>query len=63
MYFGFLMVLLGWTAFLSNALAFVSTPVFVPYIYRFQIHPEERALASRFDYQFLAYKTKVRRWV
>ena len=30
---------------------------------RFQIRPEERALASRFERDFSAYKASLRRWV
>jgi protein-S-isoprenylcysteine O-methyltransferase Ste14 len=30
---------------------------------RFQIQPEERALASRFGPAFTAYASRVRRWI
>jgi len=63
MYLGFLMALLGWGVFLSNALALGLIPGFVIFMNRFQIRPEERALASRFGHDFSAYKTRVRRWV
>jgi len=63
MYLGFLLILLGWAAYLSNALAFALVPGFVLYINRFQIGPEERALASRFGPEFAAYKSRVRRWI
>ena len=46
MYFGFLLVLLGWAIFLSNALAVALIPAFVVYMNRFQIGPEERAHGS-----------------
>ena len=47
--------------FLSNALALALIPVFVVYTNRFQIGPEERALASLFGYEYLAYNARVRR--
>jgi protein-S-isoprenylcysteine O-methyltransferase Ste14 len=63
MYLGLLLVLLGWGVFLSNALALIWIPVFVIYMNRFQISPEEQALSRLFSHDFLAYKTKVRRWI
>jgi protein-S-isoprenylcysteine O-methyltransferase Ste14 len=52
MYLGFLLVLLGWAMFLSNAMAFQFLPVFIFYMNRFQIEPEEKALHSLFGQQF-----------
>ena len=63
MYLGLLLMLLGWAAFLSNALAFVVVPLFVLYMNRFQIVPEERALSALFGAEFDAYATRVRRWL
>jgi len=63
MYLGLLLVLLGWSSFLANALAFVFVPVFILYMNRFQIHPEERVLVSMFGQEFMAYRSKVRRWL
>ena len=63
MYVGFLMVLIGWAVYLSNALAFLFAPAFVLYMNRFQIEPEERALTARFAEEFVAYKKQVRRWL
>ena len=63
MYLGLLLVLLGWATFLSNALAFVFLPVFILYMNRFQIAPEERVLVSVFGQEFTAYLSKVRRWL
>jgi protein-S-isoprenylcysteine O-methyltransferase Ste14 len=63
MYLGLLLILLGWAAYLSNALAFALVPGFVLYINRYQVGPEERALASRFGPEFAAYKARVRRWI
>jgi protein-S-isoprenylcysteine O-methyltransferase Ste14 len=63
MYLGFLLVLLGWAIFLSNALAFVFLPVFIVYMNRFQIEPEEKALHSLFGPQFVMYTLRARRWL
>lgn len=63
MYLGMLFGLLAWAVFLSNAAAFMVAPLFVLYLNRFQIIPEERALAARFGKDFAAYTDKVRRWL
>jgi protein-S-isoprenylcysteine O-methyltransferase Ste14 len=63
MYLGFLLVLVGWAVLLSNALAFVFVPAFIFYMNRFQIDPEEKALAGKFGQEFLDYKSRVRRWL
>ena len=63
MYLGLLLILTGWAIFLANAVAFVFLPVFVLYLNRFQIEPEERALALKFGAQYAAYRAKVRRWL
>jgi protein-S-isoprenylcysteine O-methyltransferase Ste14 len=63
MYLGFLVVLLGWAVFQSNLVAFLLLPAFVFYMNRFQIEPEEKALVALFGQSFVAYKTRVRRWL
>ena len=63
MYLGFLLGLLGWAIFLSNARAFFLLPAFIVYMNRFQIEPEEKALARLFGEQFVAYRSRVRRWL
>jgi protein-S-isoprenylcysteine O-methyltransferase Ste14 len=63
MYLGFLLALIGWAVFLSNALAFLLLPVFIFYMNSFQIEPEERALASLFGQEFITYRSRVRRWL
>jgi protein-S-isoprenylcysteine O-methyltransferase Ste14 len=63
MYLGFLLCLAGWALLLSNVLAFVFLPIFVLYLNRFQILPEERALATLYGEQFTAYRERVRRWL
>ncbi|MDH1011872.1 isoprenylcysteine carboxylmethyltransferase family protein [Pseudomonas nicosulfuronedens] len=63
MYLGFAIVLLGWCVFLGSALAVLGVAVFVLYIGRFQIRPEERALRDLFGAEFDAFCGRVRRWV
>jgi protein-S-isoprenylcysteine O-methyltransferase Ste14 len=63
MYLGFLLLLAGWTLFLSNLAPAFVLPVFVAYMNRFQIEPEERILAAKFGAPFADYLTTVRRWI
>jgi protein-S-isoprenylcysteine O-methyltransferase Ste14 len=63
MYLGLLLVLTGWAIYLSNPFSFVLVPVYMLYIDRFQIAPEERALTSLFGSDFTAYQSRVRRWI
>jgi len=63
MYLSMLLCLCAWAVYLSNWLALLFLPLFVLYINRFQIMPEERALSSLFGPQYAAYKEKVRRWL
>lgn len=63
MYLGLLLALLGWGLYLANVYAFVLGFAFVPYMNRFQIRPEERALRQSFGLQFREYCGQVRRWL
>jgi protein-S-isoprenylcysteine O-methyltransferase Ste14 len=63
MYLGGLIMLLGWAIFLSNALAFLFLPIYILYINRFQIAPEERALTLLFGETYVAYQMRARRWL
>ncbi len=58
-----LITLVGWAVFLANPLALLGLPLFVLYINRFQIAPEERVMASLFGADYAAYKERVRRWI
>jgi len=62
MYLGLLLALVAWVVFLGNVLALLPVVAFVAYMNRFQITPEERALAAMFGTEFKAYKQRVRRW-
>ena len=63
MYLGMSLVLLGFCAYLASLLAVVAVLVFVAYITRFQIMPEERLLLKIFGEPYAQYKKSVRRWV
>jgi protein-S-isoprenylcysteine O-methyltransferase Ste14 len=63
MYLGFVLLLLGWAALLSNLAALALLPAFIVYITSFQIMPEEHALASLFPHAYPAYRARVRRWI
>jgi protein-S-isoprenylcysteine O-methyltransferase Ste14 len=63
MYLSLVLYLLAWGVYLSNWLALLFLPVFVLYITRFQIGPEERALSALFGQEYAAYRGRVRRWL
>ena len=63
MYVGMALLLLAWAVYLSSLLAFAGPVVFVLYITRFQIQPEERALQAIFGEDFARYAARVRRWL
>ena len=62
-YLGDLVLLLAWAMYLWSPTALVLTPLFVVYIDRFQIKPEERVLGDLFGSRYTEYKTRVRRWI
>jgi protein-S-isoprenylcysteine O-methyltransferase Ste14 len=63
MYLGGLIMLLGWAILLPNVLGFLFLPLYVLYINRFQIAPEERVLTSLFGETYAAYQVRTRRWL
>ncbi|RUO24533.1 isoprenylcysteine carboxylmethyltransferase family protein [Aliidiomarina minuta] len=63
MYLGFLLILFGWAWYLMSLLAFLWLPLFVVYMNRFQIQPEERYMVHKFGEEFHAYTARVRRWI
>jgi protein-S-isoprenylcysteine O-methyltransferase Ste14 len=63
MYLGFLLSLVSWSIYLSNLYVVLGPVIFVLYMNRFQIAPEERILSARFGGTYDAYKTAVRRWL
>jgi protein-S-isoprenylcysteine O-methyltransferase Ste14 len=63
MYLGLAVALLGWAAFLSAAWPLLGPVLFVLYVNRFQIRPEERVLAELFGAEYANYARRVRRWL
>ena len=63
MYLGMALLLLGWGLFLGNLPGLLLVAGFVIWINRFQIAPEERALAARFGPAFARYCGETRRWI
>lgn len=62
MYVGMACLLLAWACWLAGAWTFAGPVLFVAYITRFQIVPEERVLRERFG-DYAAYSSRVRRWL
>ncbi len=63
MYLGQALLLLAWAVWLAHALALLLVALYPLWITRFQILPEERALAARFGADYAAYRARVRRWL
>ncbi|NNK33841.1 MAG: isoprenylcysteine carboxylmethyltransferase family protein [Xanthomonadales bacterium] len=63
MYLGFLLLLIGWAAFLDNAYSLAALPLIVLSLTQLQIRPEEDALQSRFGSDWEDYARRVRRWI
>lgn len=63
MYVGMCCLLLAWAVYLSALLPFAGPVLFVLYMTRFQIQPEERVLRRLFGEQFVQYTSRVRRWL
>ena len=63
MYVGMGLLLLAWAVYLSALLPFAGPAIFVVYITRFQIQPEERVLKGIFGVEYSTYTARVRRWL
>ena len=56
-------LLAAWALWLGDAAALAGIPLFVAYVGRFQVLPEERALRERFGEAYCAYLSRTRRWL
>jgi protein-S-isoprenylcysteine O-methyltransferase Ste14 len=63
MYAGFLLALVAWALWLGSLPACLLPLLFVKYMNRFQIAPEERSLSAKFGAPYDAYLLRVRRWI
>jgi len=63
MYLGMAIVLLGVALYLADITAYLGLALFVRFISRYQIEPEERVLLEKFGAEFEAYQAQVRRWL
>ncbi len=63
MYLGMFLVIMGWAIRMDGLLPILVTLLFIPYMTRFQIAPEEWAMMSLFDGAFEEYRSRVRRWM
>ncbi|WP_047042573.1 methyltransferase family protein [Vibrio mexicanus] len=63
MYVALLMLLIGLGYWLGNWASLLCPVLFVLYMNRFQIQPEERVLESLFGNDYIAFKQRVRRWI
>ena len=62
-YLGMVIILLGSAVIFADITAFLVVLLFVRYITRYQIEPEEACLLEKFPADFAAYCEQVRRWV
>jgi protein-S-isoprenylcysteine O-methyltransferase Ste14 len=63
MYVGMTLLLTAWAVQLSGLWPFAGPALFVLYMDRFQIVPEERVLHALFGEAYSAYAARVRRWL
>lgn len=63
MYLGLVLLLSAWAFHLSAAWSFLGPVLFILYINRFQIDPEERVMRGKFGEEYAGYISRVRRWI
>ena len=63
MYVGAVFVLLGCFVAFGAVSSALGLPVFIAYITRYQIRPEEQVLLAKFGSEYAAYAAQVRRWL
>ena len=63
MYLGLAGILTGVTLFLQAWLGFIAIPIFILYINKYQIAPEEKILAEKFKDDYISYCSTVKRWI
>ena len=63
MYLGLAFLLGAWAVLLGAPWSLLGLVLFVVYLNRFQIRPEERALGAAFGVAYETYRAAVRRWL
>lgn len=63
LYLSLLMLLVAYAIRLDAALMWLGPLFFAAYVTRFQIAPEERALALKFGEDYQRYRARTRRWI
>ncbi|MDF2152356.1 isoprenylcysteine carboxylmethyltransferase family protein [Vibrio sp. CAU 1672] len=63
MYFALLLLIIALGLWWQHLSVFLCSAVFVFYMNKFQIKPEEQVLERLFGEEYLKYKNRVRRWI
>jgi protein-S-isoprenylcysteine O-methyltransferase Ste14 len=63
LYLSLLLLLVAYAVRLAAPALWLGPIVFVAYVTRFQIHPEERALKEKFGEAYQRYRMRTRRWL
>lgn len=63
MYLSLVFILLAWMVYLGSLSALFGIALFVWYVTKFQIKPEEEGLKTLFGEAFIAYCQRTRRWI
>lgn len=63
MYLGHALLLVAWACWLRHPAALIGAPLYMAYVTRYQILPEERALSATFGTAYDTYRARVRRWL
>jgi protein-S-isoprenylcysteine O-methyltransferase Ste14 len=63
MYVSFTLILVAWMVYLASITSVAGPMLYMLYITRFQIKPEERILQGIFGAAFTAYMQRTRRWL
>ena len=63
MYLGMLVGLVAFGIYFGNPIGLVVLPIFVGYMNRYQIKPEEKSMHQQFGGEYQDYCTQVRRWI
>jgi protein-S-isoprenylcysteine O-methyltransferase Ste14 len=63
MYLSMALLLSALAAYFASAWSLIWVGLFIAFITRFQIIPEERAMSEKFGAPYAAYRARVRRWI